>query len=167
MPNIRVTCPACKSELELDSAFEGQEVECGNCLEVFTAKVPLPDAPAAPVARRDDEGERDRGSRRTRRRRDDEDDYYPPPRARGGDNTLGLVSLICGILAIFPGCCCGVFAIPLSLGAIGTGAVALQQRNGKELAMAGLVCGIVSLGLIALRFFVPLGFLMFNPNAFR
>jgi predicted Zn finger-like uncharacterized protein len=40
MANIRVTCPACKSELEIDAAFDGQEVECGNCLEVFTAKKP-------------------------------------------------------------------------------------------------------------------------------
>lgn len=40
MANIRVTCPACKSELELDAAFEGQEVECGNCLEVFKAARP-------------------------------------------------------------------------------------------------------------------------------
>ena len=40
MANIRVTCPACKSELEIDAEFEGQEVECGNCLEVFKAKRP-------------------------------------------------------------------------------------------------------------------------------
>ena len=35
MPNIRVTCPTCKTELEVDAAHEGQEVECGNCLQVF------------------------------------------------------------------------------------------------------------------------------------
>src|SRR6266545_1272321 len=45
MANIRVTCPACKSELEIDETFDGQEVECGNCLEVFTAKGPKSSGP--------------------------------------------------------------------------------------------------------------------------
>src|SRR5262245_6006424 len=96
MANIRVTCPECKSELELDAAFEGQEVECGNCLKVFKAtrpgsagssgagKIPgvVPGAgtsgrsrPAdkpAPKKRRDSD---DAPSRGRKRRYDDDDDY--------------------------------------------------------------------------------------------
>ena len=40
MANIRVTCPACKTTLEIDKKFEGEEIECGNCLEVFKAERP-------------------------------------------------------------------------------------------------------------------------------
>lgn len=38
MAKIRVRCPACDSDLEIDEAFEGQEVECGSCLNVFSAR---------------------------------------------------------------------------------------------------------------------------------
>jgi len=111
MANIRVTCPACKSELEIDAAFDGQEVECGNCLEVFKAKGPgssgssgsprssgggkIPGArpesssgsgrsrPAPRKKRRDDDDDDYEHDRR--RDDDDDDDYAPPPprRSRG------------------------------------------------------------------------------------
>jgi predicted Zn finger-like uncharacterized protein len=38
MANIRVTCPTCKSELEVDEEFDGQEVECGSCGHLFVAR---------------------------------------------------------------------------------------------------------------------------------
>ncbi|MBY0457120.1 MAG: hypothetical protein K2V38_07275, partial [Gemmataceae bacterium] len=75
MPDIRVTCPACKTQLEIDAAHEGQEVECGNCLEVFVASTKKP-KPATRDARddRDDDRDDDRGRSRGRDDRDDRDD---------------------------------------------------------------------------------------------
>ncbi|MBM3983985.1 MAG: hypothetical protein FJ304_27695, partial [Planctomycetes bacterium] len=46
MAKIRVRCPACDSDLELDESHEGQEVECGSCLHLFVARYAGP-APAA------------------------------------------------------------------------------------------------------------------------
>ena len=113
MANIRVTCPECKSELELDATFEGQEVECGNCLKVFkatrpgsggssapgTKKIPgagtkpaagsgggsRPAGRPAPKKRRGDESDDDYGSGRRRRRRDEDDDDYEHDRRREDD----------------------------------------------------------------------------------
>jgi hypothetical protein len=109
MANIRVTCPECKSELELDAAFEGQEVECGNCLKVFKASRPGSGGPSssgpgkipgvgpkrsagsgrsspgsrpAPQKRRGDENDDGRG----RRRRDDDDDYEHDRRREAEDD---------------------------------------------------------------------------------
>ena len=113
MANIRVTCPACKSELELDEAFDGQEVECGNCLEVFNAKgpkssgagksgsgkIPAPGLRALPAPgavaskptdkparkkRRDDDDDEYEHDRKRRDDDDDDEDYAPPPPRRSG-----------------------------------------------------------------------------------
>src|SRR5262245_14207399 len=94
MANIRVNCPTCKSELEIDEQHAGQEVECGSCMQVFVARreeqVELPVAtleepPASgsdrgSSRRDDDDVDRDRGRSGRRRQRDDADDYDYPPR---------------------------------------------------------------------------------------
>lgn len=108
MANIRVTCPACKTELEVGAEFDGQEVECGNCLEVFQARAPgsggssgpsrggpkIPGAGARPSGGSSGGGG---GGGRTgsrppsrrpaprRRRRDDDDDDYEHDRRRDDD----------------------------------------------------------------------------------
>jgi predicted Zn finger-like uncharacterized protein len=132
MANIRVMCPACKSELEIDEAFGGKEVECGNCLEVFVARVPgaadsgrsgpgkIPGAgtgssgsgrskPAdkpAPKRRRDDDDDDDDRDRRRRRRDDDDDDdeYYDRPRGNPPPNYLAQSILV----TLF---CCWIFGV--------------------------------------------------------
>jgi predicted Zn finger-like uncharacterized protein len=166
MANIRVKCPACKTELEIDADHEGQEVECGNCLEVFKAtRVSAPSASSSDEApppksqkkrRDDDEDEEEKPRKKKKRRRDDDDDdddYYPPPRRSGGSNGLAITSLILGITAFFPGCCCYLF-IPLSLGAIITGSIGMKNQQGKGMAIAGIVLGVCALflygGLIVL-----------------
>jgi hypothetical protein len=87
MAKIRVRCPACDSDLELDDSHEGQEVECGSCLHLFIARYsgPAPAAgggaipglaPPAPAPRRaPDPDEDDDG------RDDDAGDRAPRPRA--------------------------------------------------------------------------------------
>ncbi len=138
MPNIRVTCPACKSELEIDSAHEGQEIECGGCLQVFTAQAnkPEPDAAGRSGAggkgrgsasdsgrgrsargsrRRDDDDDYEDDDRKRRRRDDDdyEDDDYEPRRAGEGPGAVSVVALVLGILSTvaFPIACCGCCSI--------------------------------------------------------
>jgi predicted Zn finger-like uncharacterized protein len=102
MANIRVTCPACKSELEIDETFDGQEVECGNCLEVFTAKGPKSSGPGKsgstgkiPGAGTSRAGTSGAGSSRSKsedkpakkkRRDDDDDDDYEHDRRRRDDD---------------------------------------------------------------------------------
>jgi len=74
----------------------------------------------------------------------------PPP----GNNGLAVASLVCGILALFPGCCCGFIGIPLSVVAVVMGIVAMNQINasggqmgGKNLAIGGLVCGGIAIAV--------------------
>jgi hypothetical protein len=66
---------------------------------------------------------------------------------------LAIASLVTGILAIVPGCCCGFLGIPLAIAAVITGILGMNKINadpnqfkGKGLAIAGLVCG--GLGLV-------------------
>lgn len=196
MAKIRVKCPACKTELEVDAEFAGQEVECGNCLEVFVANPPASGGQRAPDSggssragssrgrdRERDEEERPR--KRSRSRRDDDDDdyehdrrrrgddgeddedyYSPPPRRGGGGNGLGIASLVLGILAVFPGCCCGLLGIPLGLAAVVTGSIALKNPEGKPMAIIGVALGAVMIGLtiLAVIFNVGMGL---NNGRFR
>jgi predicted Zn finger-like uncharacterized protein len=201
MPNIRVTCPACKSELEIDSEFIGKEVECGSCLEVFVAnppggKKPGPGSTSGSSAgtsgagasgtgssrgrtkRDDDDEDDDRPKRRPKRRRrrddedddyerdrrdeDEDDDYYSPPARRGGGGSgLAITSLILGITAFFPGCCCYMW-IPLSLGAIVTGSIGMKTQQGKGMAIAGVILGVCALALYGVLTVIGLGMNMNN-----
>src|SRR5579883_2748109 len=151
MANIRVKCPACKAELEIDESYEGQEVECGNCLEVFSAKrgesTPSGKTSEGDTSSRSGGGSSSRSTRkseeetedkprRKQRRRDDDDDdddYSGPPRRRPSNiDGLAIASLIMGILSVlmavgtfpFAACCLcfGVVAMPIS-GLLSLGAI--------------------------------------------
>jgi hypothetical protein len=119
MATIRVTCPTCGKALEVGAEYDGKEVECGECFQVFVARKPgikvkgIPSAtgkgPAAKSGRRrddDDDYEHDH-----RRDEYDDDDYEPPSRGgRGGRYTgprpagtvlvLGIVSLLMPCIGI-------------------------------------------------------------------
>lgn len=88
MADILVTCPTCKTQLEIDAQYEGQEVECGSCLQVFvaTAKKPRGDDPSdrsgGKVRGSTSPGGSGRGSSRSSRDRDDEDDDDDRGRSR-------------------------------------------------------------------------------------
>lgn len=77
--------------------------------------------------------------------------FQPPPAGVGQDQTLAIVSLVCGILGI---CLCGIFtAIP----AIITGFMAKNnadanpaQYGGRGMALAGIILGAVSIVLTIL-----------------
>ena len=165
MANIRVKCPACKSELEIGAEHAGQEVECGNCLEVFKAKVPggnasssdtgLPPRTALPSGsgrgkparkpRRDDDDDDYESDRRRPYEDDDYDDYAPPyRRSDGAGDGAATASLVLGIIALVL-VCCWPLSLPLGLAATITGGLGLKSRNNKGMAVAGLVLGILSL----------------------
>ncbi len=67
---------------------------------------------------------------------------------------LAIASMVCGILAIVPGCCCGLFGLPLSIAALVMGGIAMSQiknsagqLKGGGFAIAGLSCGGVAIAL--------------------
>ena len=177
MAKFRVRCPTCNAELELDEAHAGKEVECGSCLQVFTAPDPGAKAKKKPYKMRPDrgdDGEEERPSRRRRRpRRDDYDEYdYSPPSARdgAGGNAVAVVSLILGIVSFPMMCCCSFISIPLSIGGIVCGLIGMQKPQGKGMAIAGLSLSILSLVLIVALFFLGFGLNLMNLNnagAFR
>jgi hypothetical protein len=161
MATIRVICPACRSELEVGDAHEGQEVECGNCLHVFVAERPKPTpappkTPARPGRPSDDEGTDDRP--RFRRRRDDDDEFAPPPpRSANAGDGLAVAAFVLGAAAL-PIVCCWPLSIPLGLGAAVTGGLGIKSRNNRTMAVIGLILGIITLeiaGLILLAGFGP------------
>jgi predicted Zn finger-like uncharacterized protein len=173
MATFRVRCPTCNAELELDDAHAGKEVECGSCLQVFTA----PDRaekqkPYRMRPDRDDDAEEERPSRRRRPRRDDDyDEYdYSPPSAGGGGggSTVAVISLVLGIVSFPMMCCCSFISIPLSIGGIVCGLIGMQKPEGKGMAVAGLILSGLSLVLTGGLLFLGFGLnLMNNPGGFR
>lgn len=166
MPTIRVTCPTCNETLELDDRYIGQEVECGSCFQTFVAERPS----SRRRPRDDDEEEEDRRPRRRRPRDDDDDDYdYDRPRRRSsaeGGNTAATWSLVLGLLSI-PCACCGLFSLPVSIGAIATGATGMKKEEGKGLAVTGMILGIVGVILAIISVIIGMGMQMNNPGQFK
>jgi len=73
-----------------------------------------------------------------------------PMQFNSQDQTLPIISLVLGILAVIIGCCYG--GLPLGAGAIITGVIALNQEKedsakygGRGLAIAGIITGAVGL----------------------
>lgn len=70
-------------------------------------------------------------------------------------NSLAIASLVCGILSLVTFCFCGglFFGLPavicghMSMGQIKSGK---QQQDGHGLALAGLICGYIGLGIFLL-----------------
>jgi hypothetical protein len=86
------------------------------------------------------------------------------------NNTLGLVSMILGIVAI-PLVCCFYLGIPVGIAAGVLGYLGKQKAEqglatNRGQAMAGLICGAVALGfgvlLIALGSFINVSGFMLN-----
>lgn len=163
MATITVKCPTCDSELELDAAHRGQEVECGSCHQVFVAKPARADREERDG--RSDRSERDDrprkrppARRRSRRYEDDDDfddDYYDRRREKGGDTGLGDASLIVGVVAVFVFWCPPI-GIPLTLVGLILGAMGLRSAHNGT-AIAGLVLNILFM-IGALIFTLAMGF---------
>ena len=162
MALIRVRCPACQAELEIDDRHTGQEVECGSCLQVFVAE-PARERSAPSESRR---------PRRDRRDEEEEDFDYDRPRQRrrdsgrreGGGIGLAVTSLVLGIVGIPLACCCGLFATPVQVAGAICGGIAMRQSEGKGMAVTGLVLSIIGLVLSVVAIIVGVGMNLANFN---
>jgi hypothetical protein len=67
---------------------------------------------------------------------------------------LAIGSLVCGILAILSGCCCGIIGLALGVAALVMGIMALRQTKAEPHAFSGggLAIGGIVTGAIALLF---------------
>ena len=146
---IRVTCPACHDTLEVDAEHIGKEVECGSCFQPFTVEDPKKKKYKARRDEPDEDEEPEPAPRKRKRRRDDDDDEERvrvvfvgggPRRAEG----LGVVSLVCGVLALLSFCFCPT-SVPLGIAAMVCGHLGKRNPDARGVAVAGSVLGSVAL----------------------
>ncbi len=90
--------------------------------------------------------------------------FQPPVAVQGQNQTLPIISLVCGVLAFVLICCYGGF--PFGIAALITGFLGIQNFNkdpmnfgGKGLAIAGMILGGISflLSVVFLIFGIALG----------
>lgn len=71
--------------------------------------------------------------------------YNQMPAQQGGSG-LAIASMVLGIVALVLSCCIYFVSIPCALIGLILGAVALSKKTpGKGMAIAGLVCSIISI----------------------
>lgn len=171
-----ITCPTCGTKLEVDAGSMGQQVQCGSCQQVFTAKSewgsgrsrnPEPkrraeDEDERTRRRRDDDNEDD-SPRRSRRRRDDDDedddyDYAPSSRytdGRAPSSAMGVTALVLGIATLVMMVCCWPVGGVCAILAVVFGCLSLNT-DGRGLGIAGIALGGVSV-LLGVAFFLFVG----------
>ena len=91
--------------------------------------------------------------------------YGAPPGAPQSAGPLAIISLVLGIVSIVGACCCHLFSLPFGIGACVCGFIAMNQANagtagGKGLAVAGLICGGVSIVLAIIIFILAMALKM-------
>jgi phage FluMu protein Com len=159
MSKINIRCPACNKLLEIDEESLGEEVECGECLEVFEAKEPESEKPSPPETKTSS-----RSRKKPARRRDyveedgdDDDDFDYSRRAGhqsgGGSSAAAVVGLVLGIISIPMSMCCLFFSLPLSITAIVLGAISLKQPRSSALAISAILTGLIG-ALISVGLFI-------------
>jgi hypothetical protein len=170
MATIRITCPTCGKILEIGAEHDGQEVECGECLQVFVARgsgggkirgAPSGKTPAgkpgSPGRKRDDEDDEHEHDRR--RGEFDDDDYLPPRRGQraggGGMSGAAVIGLIAGIFALLTSCCPAT-GILLGILAMVLGALGKRQPESAGTGTAAVVLGsiafLISAGVLVWAF---------------
>ena len=93
------------------------------------------------------------------------DSNSPPPSEDGPKNEqLAVASLIIGVIGLLFSFCCGLFAIPFPIIALILGFMALNKiksdpknLKGKEMAIAGMALGGVTLFLVVIIFVFAVG----------
>ena len=83
---------------------------------------------------------------------------------------LGIVSIIAGVIGIFPGCCCILLWAPMALVSIGTGVGGIMSADprepvGKTLSIIGVSLGGMILFLHAV-YFALMALDAIGPNQF-
>jgi hypothetical protein len=145
MAAIRVTCPMCGRLLEVGAEYTGQEVECGECLQIFVAEAPAP--ARVPAATRPDLPPAARG--KPQRPRAESDDWVFEPVSANG---TALAALIVGVLALVTSCC-PLTGVAFGIAAIVLGSSARSSSGPSGAATAATVLGsvacLISLGFVA------------------
>jgi hypothetical protein len=159
MANIRVTCPTCGKLLEVGEEHAGQEVECGECFQVFVVEGPPQPKIQGVTTHGAPPGVR---GKTKRGRRNDDDDYdherdeyddddYEPRQRGGGAGGTAVVGLTVGILALLTSCC-PLTGIGLGVLAMVLGSAAKKYPDGSGAGTAATVLGsiafVISVGLI-------------------
>jgi hypothetical protein len=93
----------------------------------------------------------------------------PPPQATGQNNTLGILALIFGILAIPSGICCSLLALlpggaGVVLGMLGMRKANEGQASNRGMALTGVICGGIGAVLGIAMFVLSL---VFNFSSVR
>ena len=164
-----IVCPHCSTKLELDDDMLGVDVQCGGCQEIFKAELD-PEPGSRPEAERklrkskrrfddDDDNDEDEEDDRPKRKRKTRQGYdvvdYGSRRSRRrirdeGTQTLGIASLVLGIIGI-PMCfCCGLFGIIFPVLAIIFGYFSIKTP-GKAMGISGLILGVIGLVLAVIK----------------
>jgi hypothetical protein len=147
MATIRVTCPMCGKLLEVDAEHVGQEVECGECFQVFVVEAPSP--PKIKAVRSHEPLPGVRGTPSRRRDDDDseydhEDEYdFAPPQVPTNASAGAVAALIVGVLALLTSCC------PFSGVAFGVTAMVLGSAAKRNSGPSGAATAAAVLGSLA------------------
>ncbi len=156
MATIRVTCPMCGKLLEVDAAHAGQEVECGECFQVFVAEAFQTPRIKASNARELPPGLKGR----PQRHRDDNDDHGhrreefddEEPAVSGVASGTAVVALVVGVLALLTSCC-PFTGVAFGIAAMVLGSSAKRYSGPSGAATAATVLGsvacLISLGFVA------------------
>lgn len=87
--------------------------------------------------------------------------YRPPNKGQG----LGIAALVCGVLSILGFCCCPPVCIVFAILGIVFGVIKLRQGGqGKELAIAGIVTGVIGLILVIAIIIIYVLAISINPG---
>lgn len=83
------------------------------------------------------------------------EDHHVSTRSPRRDSSLAVISLVSGITGLVFTLCCGCISIPGGLTGIITGIIALNrvkagEADGKGMAIAGIVCGAITLLIFVL-----------------
>jgi lysylphosphatidylglycerol synthetase-like protein (DUF2156 family) len=94
---------------------------------------------------------------------------YQQPNLALRTNGMAIASLVFGILSI-PTTLCKGFGIILAVlaitfGSVARGQIKRGQGQGLGIAKAGIICGLVPIGLIAAAFFVAFIYFLIHPAA--
>jgi hypothetical protein len=157
MDTIRVTCPMCGKLLEVDAEHAGQEVECGECFQVFVVEASAP--PKFKATQTHEPPPVVRGKPRPRRDDDDDDDEhdhdgyeYDRPRAPSSADGTAVAALVVGVLALLTSCC-PFSGVAFGVTAMVLGSTATRSSGPSGAATAATVLGslacVISLGFVA------------------
>ena len=85
---------------------------------------------------------------------------FPNPGGPAPSQTLAIVALVLGVVALPLVCCCSIFSIPVGIAAIVCGIMAMNRANaspmeygGRGLAIGGIVSGALSI-LVSIAFLI-------------